>query len=175
MLEKNYYQMMAQYNQWMNQRLYELCATIPDEERKKDRGAFFKSIQGTLDHLLYGDRVWISRFLNQSFSGNIKELLYPEFEQLRQEREKTDQQIIEWTKQLSLEWLAAPFEYYSNAYQKSQTLPAWMLVVHLFNHQTHHRGQLTTLLNQLGYDYGVTDLPWMPELDKFSQNHGIIL
>lgn len=157
---------MAQYNQWMNQRLYKLCATIPEEERKKERGAFFKSIHGTLDHLLYGDKAWLSRFVNQPFSGNIKELLYTNFEELRQEREKTDQQIIEWTQQLSSEWLAAPFEFYSRAYQKNRTLPAWTLVVHLFNHQTHHRGQLTTLLNQLGYDYGITDLPWMPCLDE---------
>ncbi|ACK72028.1 DinB family protein [Gloeothece citriformis PCC 7424] len=166
MLDLNYYRLMAEYNQWMNQRLYNICATIPDPERKQERGAFFKSIHGTLDHLLYGDRAWMCRFLNQPFSGNIQELLYSDFEDLRQEREKTDRQLIEWTNQLSTEWLAAPFNYQSKVYQKNRVLPAWMLVVHLFNHQTHHRGQLTALLSQLGYDYGVTDLPWMPYLDE---------
>jgi len=59
-----------------------------------------------------------------------------------------------------------PFEYTNNVDQKTRVLSAWMLVTHLFNHQTHHRGQLTTLIKQLGYEPGITDLPWLPELEN---------
>jgi uncharacterized damage-inducible protein DinB len=58
----SYYQLMADYNHWMNQKLYAICAEIPDEKRKEDLGAFFQSIHGTLNHLLYGDRAWMGRF-----------------------------------------------------------------------------------------------------------------
>jgi uncharacterized damage-inducible protein DinB len=148
----------------MNQKLYAICAEIPDGERKQDRGAFFKSIHGTLNHLLYGDRTWMERFTQKPFSSRrIGGELYSDFEQLRQEREQLDQEILVWTKTLLAEWLAQPFEYTSNVDSKTRILPAWTLVTHLFNHQTHHRGQLTTLLSQMGHDPGITDLPWMPE------------
>jgi uncharacterized damage-inducible protein DinB len=169
MMAVEHYYLMAQYNQWMNQKLYQLCATIPDEERKKDRGAFFQSIHGTLDHILYGDKVWMGRFRQQPFSANINQWLYENFEELKQERERMDHEILEWTKQLSPDWLASNFEYKSKLYGKTKIIPAWILVSHLFNHQTHHRGQLTTLLTQLGYDYGSTDLPWMPALDEMNR------
>jgi uncharacterized damage-inducible protein DinB len=164
MIDPSYCQLMAQYNQWMNQKLYAICAEIPDEERKQDRGAFFKSIYGTLNHLLEGDRIWVGRFTGKPLSSRkLGEELYSDFEQLRQEREQFDQEILDWAKTLLVEWLAQPFEYTSNVDGKTRTLPTWLLVTHLFNHQTHHRGQLTTLLSQIGHDPGVTDLPWLPE------------
>jgi uncharacterized damage-inducible protein DinB len=166
MIDPSYCQLMAQYNRWMNQKLYAICAEIPDTERKQDRGAFFKSIHGTLNHLLDGDRTWIERFTGKPFSSRkIGGELYFDFEQLRQEREQLDQEILAWTQTLSAEWLAQPFEYTSNVDGKTRTLPAWTLATHLFNHQTHHRGQLTTLLTQIGHDPGVTDLPWLPKLN----------
>jgi uncharacterized damage-inducible protein DinB len=165
MIDPSYCQLMAQYNQWMNQKLYAICAEIPDEERKQDRGAFFKSIHGTLNHLLEGDRIWVGRFTGKPLSSRkLGEELYSDFEQLRQEREQFDQEILDWAKTLSAEWLAQPFEYTSKVDGKTRTLPTWVLVTHLFNHQTHHRGQLTTLLSQMGHDPDVTDLPWLPSL-----------
>lgn len=164
MAERTYYQTMAEYNEWMNQKLYAICADIPDQVRKQDRGAFFKSIHGTLNHLLFGDRVWMGRFTGQPLSARIGEELYSDFDTLRQEREITDRQILAWAQQLSPVWLNQPFTYTSGIDGKSRTLPTWVLVTHMFNHQIHHRGQLTTLLSQLGYDPGVTDLPWMPGL-----------
>jgi uncharacterized damage-inducible protein DinB len=157
-----YYRTMAQYNQWMNQKLYAICAEIPDSVRKQDRGAFFKSIHGTLNHLLFGDRTWMGRFINQPFIARIGDELYSDFDQLRQAQQQTDQQILDWVEQLSPDWLSQPFTYTSGVDQKTRTLPTWLLVTQMFNHQTHHRGQLTTLLSQLGYDPGVTDLPWLP-------------
>ncbi|MBF2027197.1 MAG: damage-inducible protein DinB [Oscillatoriales cyanobacterium C42_A2020_001] len=165
MIDRVYCQTMAQYNQWMNQNLYAVCAKLSDEERKRDRGAFFKSIHGTLNHLLYGDRVWLGRFIEQPFVVTaIGQELYSDFDELRQEREITDDAILSWAIEIQASWLEQPFEYTSNVDQQSRVLPTWVLVTHLFNHQTHHRGQLTTLLSQTGFDPGITDLPWLPYL-----------
>ncbi|MDX2240665.1 MAG: DinB family protein [Leptolyngbyaceae cyanobacterium bins.302] len=165
MSDRKHYELMAEYSQWMNQKLYALCVEIPDETRKQDLGAFFKSIHGTLNHILFGDRAWMGRFINQPFAAKIGEELYSDFEELHQERIKTDLHILKWSKTLTNEWLNQPFTYMSGIDQKTRTLPTWILVTHMFNHQTHHRGQLTTLLNQLGYDPGVTDIPWMLSLN----------
>jgi uncharacterized damage-inducible protein DinB len=90
-IDSEYCQTMAAYNQWMNQKLYAVCAEIPDAERKQDRGAFFKSIHGTLNHLLYGDRAWLGRFTSQPFATKvIGQELYSNFAELRQERERTE-------------------------------------------------------------------------------------
>lgn len=162
----NYYQLMAEYNQWMNQKLYAVCSEISDHQRKQDLGAFFKSIHGTLNHLLYGDKTWMGRFTNQPFSGTlIGQELYSDFTELRAEREQVDQQILAWSLKLDPEWLNQPFEFVSNVDRQLRVLPAFVLVTHLFNHQTHHRGQVTTLIQQLGYDPGVTDIPWLPGLN----------
>jgi uncharacterized damage-inducible protein DinB len=139
MKELNYYITMAQYNQWMNQKIYAICADIPDNKRKENLGAFFKSIHGTLNHLLYGDKAWMGRFLEQPFYvPNMGQDMYTDFEQLRKARELTDKQIIEWTKNLSQEWLENPFKYKSNVDGKIRILPTWLLITHMFNHQTHH-------------------------------------
>jgi uncharacterized damage-inducible protein DinB len=156
----NYYTTMARYNQWMNQKVYAVCADIPDLERKSDRGAFFKSIDGTLNHILVGDLIWLGRFTQQPFVAQLDHELYTDFSELRAERERLDRLIIDWTQNLCSDWLNLDLSY-TNSSGVSRTLPHWLLVTHLFNHQTHHRGQLTTVLNQMGYDAGVTDLPAM--------------
>lgn len=166
MIDSAYCQTMARYNQWMNQKLYAVCANIPDGDRKQDRGAFFKSIHGTLNHLLYADLAWLGRFTQQPFTASTSnDELYQDFDDLRQQRIATDQTMLSWAEHLSADWLAAPFTFTSAAYQQSRTAPTWVLVTHMFNHQTHHRGQLTTLLSQLGYEPGITDLPWLPDLN----------
>ena len=155
---------MAAYNRWMNERLYALCAELGDTERKRDRGAFFKSVHGTLNHLLYGDRAWMSRFLGRDLGwGGPADELYRDFDQLRTARATLDALIEDWAGRLEERWLAADFTYTSRIDGRARTFPAWLLVTHLFNHQTHHRGQLTTLLSQMGIDPGVTDLPWLPQ------------
>lgn len=161
---KDHYQLMARYNRWMNEKLYAVCAQIPDADRKRDMGAFFKSIHGTLNHLLFGDRAWLGRFIAQPYTGVAPDAeLYADFDELRAARAAMDRRLIEWAGTLTPEWLAAPFTYTSVVDHKTRTLPAWTLVSHLFNHQTHHRGQLTTLIMQLGIDPGITDIPWLPD------------
>jgi uncharacterized damage-inducible protein DinB len=159
----NYYTVMANYNEWMNQKLYALCAGLPDTERQLDRGAFFKSIHGTLNHILIGDLIWLGRFTQQPFAGKVSDELYSDFSQLQAERERLDRMIVTWAQNLTPDWLAETLTYTSGIDNKTRTLPHWLLVTHMFNHQTHHRGQLTTLLSQMGIDPGVTDIPWMLE------------
>jgi uncharacterized damage-inducible protein DinB len=163
MIDTDYARTMAAYNRWMNQRLYALCRGIPDSERRRDRGAFFKSIHGTLNHLIYGDLAWLSRFTGEP--AEVPPLgteLFDDFDALSSARTALDSRLLAWAGGLRNDWLQAPFTYTSKVDGSQRTRPAWLLVVHLFNHQTHHRGQLTTLLHQLGHDPGVTDLPFMP-------------
>lgn len=158
----NYYQLMAAYNQWMNRKLYEVCAAIPDAQRREDRGAFFKSIHGTLNHLLFGDIAWMDRFEGRPRRYAIGEEIHADFDHLRREREEMDAHIIDWVERLTDDWLEQPLEWVSGVDGKTRRIPRRILVTHMFNHQTHHRGQLTTLIKQLGYEPGVTDIPWMP-------------
>jgi uncharacterized damage-inducible protein DinB len=155
---------LARYNRWMNEKLYALAATLSDEARKRDGGAFFKSIHGTFNHLLLADRVWLARFRGISppdgfMAPGIRALdqeLYSDFDELRRERELTDDELSSWIVELTPDRLAAPLVYVRSGQQ--QEFPLWWAVSHLFNHQTHHRGQVTTLFMQMGYDPGVTDL-----------------
>ena len=154
---------MAQYNAWMNERLYALCADLPDAERRRDRGAFFGSIHATLNHIVYADRAFLSRFTGDP--PQVPELgidLYPDFETLHLVRSALDGRLCDWTATLQDEWLRESLTYVSKVDGRTRTVPRWVLVAHVFNHQTHHRGQVTTLLSQMGHDIGSTDLPFMP-------------
>jgi uncharacterized damage-inducible protein DinB len=158
-------QTMAAYNRWMNDKLYAVCAELTDAERKLDRRAFFGSIHGTLNHLLLADRVWFGRFTGKPFAAkSLDQELYADFAELRAERAAIDQDIEGWTHGLTDEILTQPFRYTSMLNPAPRTYDLWVCVTHFFNHQTHHRGQLTALLSQCGKDYGVTDLIWLPEV-----------
>lgn len=155
---------MAAYNRWMNQRLYQCCASVPDDERKRDVGAFFKSIHGTLNHLLLGDRIWMGRFTGTPFSvQSLDQELYADFAQLRSERTRMDDAIIAWAGSLTAADVAGDLTYFSVVDPRPRRYPFWFALAHFFNHQTHHRGQLTTLLSQRGIEPGVTDLIWLPQ------------
>ncbi|MCB9583671.1 MAG: damage-inducible protein DinB [Polyangiaceae bacterium] len=156
---------LARYNRWMNEKLYGAAATLSDEARKRDAGAFFKSIHGTFNHILLADRVWLARFTNVPVPdgdfgpGGIRSLdqeLYSDFEELRRERAVTDDALSVWIAELTSEQLSGALVYMRRGRQEQ--FPLWWAVSHVFNHQTHHRGQITTLLVQQGCDPGVTDL-----------------
>ena len=164
---QNQLQLMARYNQWMNEKLYASCALLSDEQRKQDMGAFFGSIHNTLNHIMFGDHAWMARFRQQKAPYSLGEEIHADFEQLRHERVQLDAQIIDWAQKLSTSWLNSDILYTSRIDSKTRSIAAWVLVTHMFNHQTHHRGQLTTLLSQLDQDYGTTDIPWMPEFNNF--------
>jgi uncharacterized damage-inducible protein DinB len=155
---------MARYNRWMNEKVYASAALLGDEERKRDRGAFFKSIHGTLNHLLVADWIWLGRlhgvvapdgFLAKGVRALDQEL-FADFAELRTERQRTDQAIDAWATSVTAQSFGEPLRYVSGGRQREY--PLWWVVSHLFNHQTHHRGQITTLLVQAGQDPGSTDL-----------------
>ena len=160
-------QTMARYNRWMNERLYDCCARLSDDERKRDVRAFFKSIHGTLNHLLLGDRVWLGRFTGKPFViTSLAQELYADFRDLRTERALTDAAIVDWVSALRIEDFTGELSYTSVVNPQPRCYPLWFAVTHFFNHQTHHRGQLTTLLAQCGLDPGITDLIWLPEMQS---------
>jgi uncharacterized damage-inducible protein DinB len=165
------YRFLARYNRWFNERLYDACAQLPDDQRKADRGAFFGSIHGTLNHLLWADRLWLRRFAVQgvSFPSLTDEVLalpegavhatvlYAQWPELRAQRVKLDGAIEEWMRDMPAEFPLRVMRY-SNTKGVQREHPAWQALTHFFNHQTHHRGQATTLLAQAGIDPGITDL-----------------
>jgi len=158
-----YAQTMAAYNRWMNERLYAVCVELSDAERQRDVAAFFKSIHGTLNHLLLADRIWLGRFTGQPFAvKSLNQELYADFARLRSERIHTDDAIDDWVARLRESDFAGVLSYTSVVNPRPRRYPLWLAVTHFFNHQTHHRGQLTALLSQRGIDPGVTDLIGLP-------------
>jgi uncharacterized damage-inducible protein DinB len=167
MVDPEYCQVMARYGAWMNAKLLNLCAELSDAARKQDRRAFFRSIHGTLNHILEGDLAWLSRFTGDpEVPPALGVELFADFESMASERVRCDARLEAWSRRVDPDWLAAPMTFTSQTDGIERTLPAWVLVVHMFHHGTHHRGQLTTLLKQLGLDPGETDLHKVPGLAR---------
>ena len=167
-IARPYLESMAAYNSWMNGKIYDAAARLPTEEIARDRGAFFKSILGTLNHLLYADLVWIGRFKEgrARLADPTVLILHEDLASLRQARAVLDQEIEDWAKAIDEAWLMRPFTFKTLKGDAEFTFPGWILVTHMFNHQTHHRGQITTLLTQAGQDVGVTDFSGLPGLTE---------
>ncbi|MDY7533023.1 DinB family protein [Pseudomonas sp. Bout1] len=162
--------LMASYNQWMNRKVYEAAGGLSDEDLITDRGAFFGSILGTLNHLALGDRVWLKRFAKHpaGFAAlaplspvesppRLDHLAFANIRELAAHRAWLDQIIIEWAQSISEAQLDQPLQY-RNMAGTAMSKNFHALLIHFFNHQTHHRGQVTTLLTQAGRDVGDTDL-----------------
>ena len=130
----NYARAMASYNRWINKRIYDACSGLSDKERKRDVGAFFKSIHGTLNHLLLADRITDRSFEFKS----LDQELYSGFAQLRAEREKSDNGIIAWAESLTEKDLSRELSYTSSAKPQPRKYPFWFALTHFFNHQSHH-------------------------------------
>lgn len=163
------YRAFAKYNSRFNRQIYDLVAQLPAEQRTRDMGAFFGSIEGTLSHILVADRIWMGRFAKSGHDfpaleeadleygiQSLAQPAAPDFAGLQAQRIAMDQLIAAWVEDLTDEILAAPMRYQNLAGQPREHA-TWIAVSHLFNHQTHHRGQVTTLLKQSGIDPGVTD------------------
>ncbi len=154
-----HFQMMARYNRLANERLYDCCARLSDAERKKNRQAFFKSIHGTLNHIMVGDRNWMTRFEGGvASSAQLDTILYDDFDELRAARVREDERIERFAAGLSEGFLDCEIAYVSNE-GRSYRNPVRMLLAHLFNHETHHRGQVHAMLSQAGIATPVLDLP----------------
>jgi uncharacterized damage-inducible protein DinB len=169
----DHHRLLARYNRWFNEALFDACEKLDDAARRQDRGAFFGSIHGTLNHILWGDVLWMRRFAavvplpDGSKMPTVPEgarhatIVHDEWAQLREARSAFDEMIVQWLDGMPAEAPAASLDYVTTNGEK-RSLPLWLAVTHFFNHQTHHRGQVTTLLSQCGIDPGVTDLVAMP-------------
>lgn len=162
--------LLTKYNRWMNRQLFDVCAHIPDEERKRDMGAFFGSIHGTFNHLLLADRLWMGRLTGKPFAiTSLSQELYTEFDVLRSEREVEDQRLSDWVAGLSESDLDREIDYVSAVDKQPRRFRIEDILLHLFHHQTHHRGQITTLISQLGRNFGETDLLFMPGMPAIKE------
>lgn len=162
--------LMAEYNAWMNAKVYGTAARLSAEEIARERGAFFGSILGTLSHLMVADTIWLKRFAEHPARPGALEPLrsaplpqrlderpFEDLPALRAHREAMDAVIREWATTLTEDDMAMPLRY-TNLRGQTFEHETFALLMHFFNHQTHHRGQVTTLLSQAGEDVGATDL-----------------
>ena len=147
---KSRYRMFAGYNAWCNERLYTAAAKLSGADYHADRGAFFKSVHGTLNHLLVGDRIWMQRFTGAGeLPASLDAILYDDFPALRAARRAEDASISRYVESLGEDDLGCKIRYrtFSNPAEIEQVLsPA---LDHFFNHQTHHRGQAHALLSSV--------------------------
>lgn len=166
MIDVDYLRTMARYNAWQNRSLYCAADSISEADRLKDRGAFFTSIHGTLSHLMWGDRQWMSRFapalvekpplLVRQSPGN-----YPDWADLKAKRVAFDKLLIEWADHLDPAWVDGDIEWYSGILKANVVKQKGFIVTHFFNHQTHHRGQVHAMLTAAGATPDDTDLMLM--------------
>jgi uncharacterized damage-inducible protein DinB len=156
-----YVRTMAAYNAEMNRRLYAAAERIPDSVRREPRGAFWGSLHGTLCHLLWGDLMWMSRFdgwEKPDVSQKQSATLIEDFDELRHQRGTADARIVAWAGGIDAAWLGQDQVWFSASIQRELRQPRSLLVTHLFNHQTHHRGQAHALITACGEATGDTDL-----------------
>ncbi|HAT30855.1 MAG TPA: damage-inducible protein DinB [Janthinobacterium sp.] len=162
--------LMADYNQWMNAKLYAAAATLPAEELGADRKAYFGSILGTLNHLVAGDIHWLKRFSFHPAQyaallplralptpGSLSQALFSDFHSLAQHRQWLDGVIVDWVGTI-VESDLDHVLVYGNSKGIVSDKNFFALLTHFFNHQTHHRGQVSTLLSQAGVVVDDTDL-----------------
>ncbi|MFT6025523.1 MAG: putative damage-inducible protein DinB [Ascidiaceihabitans sp.] len=159
---------MAQYNAWQNNQLLPILNAMTFDELTKERGAFFGSIFGTLNHLLWGDTLWLNRFdpsvLATEAAMPHSLTLYPTLAAWSAQRFRTDGRITLWAERLKAIDLVGDLTLYSRAQDREMSKSMASCVIGFFNHQTHHRGQVHAMLTAAGQDAPVTDLIYMPPL-----------
>jgi uncharacterized damage-inducible protein DinB len=153
------FRMFAAYNRWANGRILEAVSTLTGDEYHRDCGAFFKSMHGTLNHVLVADRIWLNRYTGEGVAPTaLDQILCEEFPDLQKAREDEDARIVDWIGSLTEDDIAGTFTYtpITNPVPVTQRLaPA---LAHFFNHQTHHRGHMHMILTVLGKDAPPLDL-----------------
>ncbi len=166
MITPSYVATLAAHSRWVNDGIFAGCDQLSDADRKKDCGAFFKSIHGTLNHILWANQMWMHRLaetpapIAAAIPGSLNQ--YESYDDLKREREVLDDVIRDWAADLDQSALEGNLTWYSGSSGREMTHPRWILITHLFNHQIHHRGQVHCLLTQFGVETPVTDLPMMP-------------
>jgi uncharacterized damage-inducible protein DinB len=165
-----YFSMFARYNEWANRRLYEAAAALSDADYRADRGAFFGSLHGTLNHVLVADRIWMSRFTGSGPTySRLDEIPFQDFPPLRSAREAEDHRIVKWIDELQPGALDGSFTYRTIVNPTEITQRLTPALAHFFNHQTHHRGQAHGILTALRGSSGAPSL----DLIYFQRETGI--
>jgi uncharacterized damage-inducible protein DinB len=165
MISPDHVRAFARYNLWQNASLYREAEALGEVERRLPRGAFFSTIHATLNHLLWADQIWMHRFAGTPKpEGGIKQSawLHAEWADLAAGRRQFDQVVLTWADGLDAGWLGGDMTWFSGAQGRDVSKPRWLLVAHMFNHQTHHRGQIHAMLTAAGGRPDDTDLPFMP-------------
>ena len=161
---KDHYTTFAGYNAWANNRLYDAAAQLSDDEYRADKGAFFKSMHGTLNHLLATDRIWMKRFTGEGEAPDrLDAILHDRLPDLRAARDDEDRRIAAWVGSLDEARLKGVIRYRRVSTPDEFVQPLMPALDHWFNHQTHHRGQVHCMLTQAGGRPSDTDLPFMPD------------
>lgn len=156
---KQHFQMFATYNRWANGVLYEAAGRLSAGDYRRDVHAFFHSMQGTLNHILVGDLVWLHRFTGKGESPKALDLiLHEDFEGLSAARRATDERIVDWVDTLDEAALAGRFTYITVTDVRTVSQRLAPALDHFFNHQTHHRGQAHGILSQVGHEPPPLDL-----------------
>lgn len=166
MIDANFVRAFARYNRWQNESLYGAADTLGDEERRRDRGAFFKSIHATLCHIYWADNMWMSRLSDVAKPGVSipgSTTFVEDWSELKVVRATFDARIVQWADALDDSSLQGDLAWYSGATKRDVVKPRWLAVAHFFNHQTHHRGQAHALLTAAGARPADTDLIFMRE------------
>ena len=155
------FRQFALYNRWANKCLYTSASFISDEDRKADRGAFFQSLHGTLNHVLVADKSWRDRLEARPSelgkSVELDTLTHPDFDDLTKARKAEDEALIACVFALDEAALSSPFAYETSVGESVTQVQADALA-HIFNHQTHHRGQAHDLIQQINQKPPVLDL-----------------
>ncbi len=166
MIDVSYVQVMARYNRWQNRSIFGAADTLDDAARRKDCGAFWGSIHGTLSHLMWGDMIWMHRFDGWDkppvpFQEAIT--MHETWQAFAEARGVFDEKLIAWAADMDPTFLQGGLQFYSGVLDREVSRPTAPCVVHFFNHQTHHRGQVHALLTAAGAKPDDTDLFLMPQ------------
>jgi uncharacterized damage-inducible protein DinB len=155
---QDHFRTFAHYNRWANRRLLDAVASLSDAEFRRELGAFFGSLRGTLNHVLVADRIWLHRLTGEGPThARLDEIVHDDLPSLREARAAEDERIIRVVDGLGADRLAGTFSYHNMKGQAFEQKLATVLS-HIFNHQTHHRGQAHVLLTQLGHPGPELDL-----------------
>ncbi|MGF7172621.1 DinB family protein [Azospirillum doebereinerae] len=154
---KPHFERLALYNRWANRRLYDTASALTDAQFREDRGAFFGSLCGTLNHILVADRIWLERIEGSGPKpSSLAEILHDRLDDLHAAREAEDERILRMVQALPDDRFETILAYRNTAGTPFE-LPFAPVLTHVFNHQTHHRGQAHTLLSQFGLKAPVID------------------
>ncbi len=168
MITPAYVHSMARYGAWQNGQLKDSCAGLSDADLRAERGAFFGSLFATMNHVLWADMIWLSRFAPDqvappAIAAADNTTLTPDFAAWAEARAEMDARAIEWSGTVTQDMLDGPLAWYSGTIEQDLERPFAICVTHFFNHQTHHRGQMHQMLSELGAPTPVSDLIFMPE------------